>query len=255
MNFASFSRPRCRMPAKLDEMWKRFKAASPGRVNKKKAQPGEEATILVYGAIGDDFWGDGNPAKGILEEISSLETDKLRVRINSPGGDVFDGLAIYTAIRGFKGEKVVQIDGLAASAAAVIAMAGDRIEISPAAMVMIHDAWGLMMGNAADALQFAEVLDKIDSQIAGVFAAKTGKTTEEMRKAMDEESWYTAQEAIDFGLADALLPEESGKDGKAKRKAPQQPTEDSVTEDRRRAALAAKARLRLRTLDREEATT
>jgi ATP-dependent Clp endopeptidase proteolytic subunit ClpP len=247
---------RARMPSKLEEVWQGFKAASPCRMHPRNAKKGEEATLLIYGTIGDDFWGDGNPAKGILEEISALDTDKLRIRINSPGGDVFDGMAIYTAIREFKGQKIVQIDGLAASQAAVIAMAGDTIEISPAAMMMIHDAWGMVMGNAQDARQFAEVLDKIDSQIASVFAAKTRKPIDELRLKMDSEAWFTAEEAVAYGLANSLLADEAGKDGKKQQKAQTQPNsaanEDSHNShdmSRQRAAAAARAKLRLQQLD------
>jgi ATP-dependent Clp endopeptidase proteolytic subunit ClpP len=233
-----------RMPDRLQREWQaRARGAKPAvRIESK----GSETELLLYGVIGMDFWtGDGITSKDVAEQLQQAGDKSLRVRINSPGGDVFEGLGIYTALSQYAGDVAVQIDSLAASAAAVVAMAGDTIEIAPAALMMIHDAWGLLVGNAQDAREFADVLDKIDTQIAGTFAGQTGKSAEDIRKAMDAESWYTAEEAVAFGLADGILADKKKPDEED----PDEEDPYASAEARQRAAAAARAKLRLRELD------
>lgn len=173
-----------------------------------KAQDGgKSADILIYGDIGMDFWtGGGITAKSINEEIGKLgAVDTLNVFINSLGGDVFEGLAIYSLFNRQEANVVVQVDGIAASAASVIAMAGDEILMAEASMMMIHDAWGIMAGNSQDALDFAEVLDKIDGQIATAYTTRTGKKSDKIRGMMDDETWMSATEAVDMKFADKVV--------------------------------------------------
>src|SRR5258707_711782 len=159
--------------------------------------------------IFDEISWFGIPAEEFVSEISGVTGD-LEVHINSPGGDAFDGMTIYNALAGRKGNVTTVVDGLAASAASTIAMAGKTRLMSPGSMMMIHDAMGLCMGNEADMLDTARVLAKVSDNIAGIYALHSGKTAPEWRAAMRGtgtqgwESWYTAQEAVDAGLADEL---------------------------------------------------
>jgi hypothetical protein len=127
------------------------------------------------------------------------------VRINSPGGSVFEGIAIANALRAHPANVTVQVDSVAASIASVIAMAGDRIEMAPNSMMMIHDASGLAMGNAADMEEMAELLDLISDNIADAYAARAGGTREQWRERMRAETWYLPEDAVDNGLADEAV--------------------------------------------------
>ncbi len=153
----------------------------------------ELADISIYDEIG--FW--GVTAADFVKELGSIQAAALNIRINSPGGDVFDGIAILNALRSHPADKTVIVDGLAASAASFIAMAGDTVKMSPQSMMMIHDASGLCMGNAADMRDLADLLDKTSENI--------GKPADHWREQMLAETWYTDQEAVDAGLADEIL--------------------------------------------------
>jgi ATP-dependent Clp protease protease subunit len=130
------------------------------------------------------------------------DTSELRVYINSPGGDVFDGVAIYNAIKRHPGKKTVCIDGIAASAASMIAMAGDDINIANNGMMMIHQAWGYALGNADDMRETADLLDKITNTSVLESYARTGLDREKLSALMKAETWMTADEAIEHGFAD-----------------------------------------------------
>jgi len=151
----------------------------------------------------------GITAEEFVAELAGIEGD-VEVHINSPGGDAFDGLTIYNALASRQSGVTTVVDGLAASAASTIAMAGKTRLVSPGSMMMIHDAMGMCMGNEADMLDTARVLAKVSDSIAGIYAAHAGKTAAEWRAAMRGdgqqgwESWYTAAEAVDAGLADAM---------------------------------------------------
>lgn len=161
-----------------------------------------EATIYIYDAI-DAWWGIA--AKDVATDIAALRPDAtLRVRINSPGGDVFEARAIRTAIQQHPGRTIAHIDGLAASAATTIADAADEIEIAPGGFYMIHNAWTLAMGNKHDMLGAAALLDKVDAAIRADFATRTGKTDAEITAWMDAETWFTAEEAVTNGFAHRL---------------------------------------------------
>jgi len=190
-----------------------------GRIKISMADDGKMGEILIYEDIGLDWWsGEGMTAKRFDEELKALgDIEILNVRINSPGGDVFDALAIYAMLSNHSARVEVDIDGLAASAASFLAMAGNEIRMLQSSMMMIHDAWGVVVGNAADMADMAAVLDKIDGQIAGMYAAHSGGDPVSFRTAMDAETWYTAEEAVDAGLADVLLkpPAKDDSDGSA----------------------------------------
>jgi ATP-dependent protease ClpP protease subunit len=141
----------------------------------------------------------GITAQEFVDELSGIK-GAVEVHINSPGGDAFDGITIYNALASRDSVTTV-VDGLAASAASVIAMAGQTRIMSPGSMMMIHDALALCIGNAADMRDTAQLLDKVSDNIADVYTAHAGKTQAEWRQAMVAEGWYTAQEAVTAGLA------------------------------------------------------
>lgn len=162
---------------------------------------GKPAEILLYDEIG--FW--GVTAKEFTDALATAGPGPLNVRINSPGGDVFDGLAIYASLKQHDGPVNVVIDGLAASAASYIALAGDTVSIAPNAFMMIHNAWGIVVGNKTDMTDTARTLAKIDGQMADLYSSKTGQSTAEIADLMNAETWFTADEARDAGLVDSIL--------------------------------------------------
>jgi ATP-dependent Clp protease, protease subunit len=164
----------------------------------------DNAEIYLYDVIGEDFFG-GISAKMFADEMNKLKNAKnIDVRINSPGGNVFDGFTMYTLLKSSKANVNVYIDGLAASIASVIAMAGDSIEISATGMMMIHDPSGFSMGNAAEMRKMADLLDKIRDQIVDVYGSRTGIDKTELADMMAAETWFNPQEALDQKFATAV---------------------------------------------------
>jgi len=168
-----------------------------------------EAVLRLYDPI-DDWGGDwGVSAKEFATALAALpeDTHTIKLHINSPGGMVFEGIAIMNQLRAHSAKVVAVVDGLAASAASFIAASADEVIMGPQSQMMIHDALGLTIGNAAEVSKFADLLDRISNTVASVYAAKSGGTTEDWRTAMLAESWYSAQEAVDAGLADSVAGE------------------------------------------------
>lgn len=171
-------------------------------------QKGDDTTAVLrlYDPI--DSWGGdwGVSAKefaAALDEIPDT-VNEIRLHINSPGGEVFEGLAILNALRSHAARVVAVVDGIAASAASVIAVGADELVMAKNSELMIHDAWGLVVGNAQDMRDMAEKLDHFSNNIASIYAEKTGGTTEDWRAAMVGEAWYSADEAVEAGLADRV---------------------------------------------------
>ncbi len=163
-------------------------------------------TITIYDAIGQDFFGGGFTAKRMAAALRSIGANKdVVVSINSPGGDVFEGITIYNLLAEHKGKVTVQIPGMAASAASIIAMAGDEINISKAGFLMIHNAWSYAMGNKQELMKTADVLGQIDVAMADVYASRSGMDKKAITKMMDAETWLGGQEAVDKGLADGTI--------------------------------------------------
>ena len=157
-------------------------------------------------SIFDDIGAYGVSAKSFLNDLRTVTTDEVDVEINSPGGDVFAGLAIYNGLRA-SGKKInVKVLGLAASAASLVAMAGDTIEMPENAFMMIHNPWGFAMGGADEMRNTADVLDKISTGLVSTYAKRTGKTDQEITALLDAETWMTAQEAVDAGFATSVTP-------------------------------------------------
>lgn len=172
-----------------------------------KASDENDNTIGIYDPIGYDYWDDsGVTAKRISAALRSLDGADVVVNINSPGGDVFEGLAIYNLLREYKGHVTVRVLGVAASAASFIAMAADEIQIARAGFFMIHNAWTGLWGNRNDLRETADFLEQIDDTIADIYHVRSGLSMDELKADMDKERWINGRDAIDSGFADAFLP-------------------------------------------------
>lgn len=165
-----------------------------------------EAEILLYEPIGKDIWGDGIGAKDFAVDLKSLgDVACLNIRINSPGGSVFEGLAIYNLLLAHPAEKKCYIDGVAASIASVIAMAGHSIIMPDNALMMIHDPTALVIGSSEDMRKMADVLDKTKQSLMTAYKTKCTCTDEKLMQMMTDETWLSAQEALDCGLATEIV--------------------------------------------------
>ncbi|WP_334427259.1 MULTISPECIES: head maturation protease, ClpP-related [unclassified Levilactobacillus] len=170
-------------------------------------------TIDIKGAVYDNdtaafysFFGMKVVSPSAVDEVlSDGTTDDVTVNVASNGGDVFAASEIYSMLKAYKGKVEVNIQGLAASAASVIAMAGDKVSIAPTAQIMIHKAWSGMQGNADDLAHESGVLSKIDDSIAAAYEAKTGMNQGDLLNLMSNETWMGAQEAVDKGFADEIM--------------------------------------------------
>jgi len=165
-----------------------------------KAQSEDDTTIYVY----DEISSYGISANQFVKDLNEVKSGKIKLRINSPGGNVFDGVTIHNALKEHPATVNVIVDGLAASIASIIAMAGDNVHMADNAMMMIHQAWAFAMGNADDLQKTVEVLQKIDGTLVKTYADKTGATQRNIRQMMKDETWMTAQEAKDLGFADTI---------------------------------------------------
>ena len=168
------------------------------------------AKLRLYEPI--DSWGGpwGVSALEFLETLDDLpdSVEEIRLHINSPGGEVWEALAILNSLRAHDSKLVAVVDGIAASCASFIACAADETIMSPNTQLMIHDAWGLCIGNAGDMRSTGDLLDQISDNIASIYADKSGGTTAAWRATMLDEGWYSAQEAVDVGLADSVAGQE-----------------------------------------------
>lgn len=166
----------------------------------------DSAEIWLYDEIGKF----GVTAQEFVGDLNGIKSQTIDMRVNSPGGEIFDGMAIYSAIRNHPAHVTVHIDGIAASAASFIAMAGDRVLAERTATLMIHDGMGLVAGNSKDMRDLAALLDKCSDNIASIYAERAGGTVDEWRERMRAETWYTAAEAKTAGLVDEVVTGRSG---------------------------------------------
>jgi ATP-dependent protease ClpP protease subunit/uncharacterized protein (DUF305 family) len=162
---------------------------------------GVSAEVLIYDEI-DPYWGTSSAT--FARDLAALDADAITVRINSPGGDVYEGLAILNALRGHRARVTTVVDGIAASAASFIAMAGDEIVMGRNSEMMIHDARLWAGGDAGELHKAAVYLDKVSDNIASIYAERAGGTAEEWREIMRAETWFSAEEAVAAGLADRV---------------------------------------------------
>lgn len=172
------------------------------------ADGADTAEIFIYDAIvGSDLeaeWWGGVSAQAFVKALRGITASTINVRINSPGGDVFGARAIETALREHSAKVVVHIDGLAASAATFIAMAGDEIVMAEGSMFMIHKAWTYAWGNANDLKKTADLLEKIDGTLVDTYAKRSGQKDSQIADWMAAETWFTAEEAVKYGFADRV---------------------------------------------------
>lgn len=222
--FSNLKRPE--QSDKLRELWAAAKA-----VTRPQASAAE---LLLYDTIGPDYWsGGGLTHQYVSDWLAALPggTNSIVVRINSPGGDVFEGVGIYNALLTWQaaqeGRRIeVRIDALAASIASVIAMAGDEIVIAGNAMMMIHGAWTITIGSAADHRGTADVLDSIDSTILQTYAARTGQTEDDLKSWMGTDTYMAADVAVERGFADRAEALKTKQDPEP------EPTPDNSTNER-----------------------
>lgn len=176
------------------------------------------AEIYIYDSIYKSFWGESIDAEAVQGWLAELaNTEKITVRLNSPGGSVFEGQTIYSLLASARQEIVCQIDGLCASIATVIASAGSRVLMAEHGLYMIHDPMGMAWGDSAAMRKTAELLDKVKKNIVGIYHAKTKQTDVQLAGWMSEETWFDAAEALEHGFIDEVIPNKSGgeEDGKA----------------------------------------
>jgi len=164
--------------------------------------------LIIYGDIGESMWGDSVTASTVKNMLDRMDQGDLTVRINSPGGSVFDGFAIYNMIRQRDGKTTVYVDGLAASAASVIAMAGDDVVMGQASMLMIHDPYTMSVGGSEDMRKTADMLDKIKESIVAAYESRSEQGAEIISQMMTDETWFTADESVSMGFANRV---EAGK--------------------------------------------
>tara|TARA_R110002051_G_scaffold325869_1_gene432658 strand:+ start:12100 stop:12936 length:837 start_codon:yes stop_codon:yes gene_type:complete len=170
------------------------------------AENEDPQTITIYDVIGEDDWtGGGFTARRMNAALRSIGPNDVIVKINSPGGSVFEAFAIYNELVQHKAKVTVEIMGIAASAAAYIAMAGDEIKMGLGTFIMVHNAWGGVVGNRNDLTDAIEVLGKIDDAQMDIFEARTGLPREKIEKYMDAETFFTAKEAVENGFADEVI--------------------------------------------------
>lgn len=170
-----------------------------------------KAEIILYAGIGQDFWGDGTmiSAKQFSDELKTVgdTVNEIDLRINSPGGDVFDGIAIFNRLKQHKAKINVYIDGLAASIASIIALAGDEIYIGEGALFMVHLPWTWAMGNRMDLDNTVNRLLDVEEQMIGIYSKKTGMGRSEIKSMLEAETWMGADEAIEKGFVGSKVSE------------------------------------------------
>lgn len=167
-----------------------------------RAKSEEVTEVLLYDQIGADFFGDGISAKDFRGQLKAIKSATINLRINSPGGSVTEAAAMLSALDDHPARIEVDVDGVAASAASVVMMAGDHVRVASNALVMIHNPHGMAMGDAEEMRRTAELLDKVREQILDAYGRKSKMSRKKLSEAMDAETWYTGAEAVEAGLAD-----------------------------------------------------
>lgn len=164
-----------------------------------------DTTISMFDVIGEDGWsGGGVTANRISAALRSIGSKDITVRINSPGGDMFEGIAIYNLLRAHRAKVTVEVLGWAASAASIIAMAGDDIRMGLGSFMMVHNAWGMVIGNRHDMREAAIVFEQFDAAIADIYEVRTGMKRSDIEQLMDAETFMAAAQAVEYGFADVV---------------------------------------------------
>lgn len=201
----------------------------PGSLRVEAAASGR-TTVRVYGFIGSIWDEDGVTAASFAKELDRIGDGGIDLHLNSGGGSVFDAIAMHAALLNHPSDVIVTVDGVAASAASFLAMAGDEIVIEKPAKMMIHDASGIVLGNKRDMREMADLLEELDGTIAGIYADRTGKPAAHWAAAMEKTTWYSSAEAVKAGLADRVANDKT----------------KGEPEDRRSQLIRARARVTLR---------
>lgn len=185
------------------QMTSKYRNLGPGtwRVNKTSD---ETAEVFLYGDIGG--WMDGIGAEEFAKEVAALDVGAIEVRLNSGGGSVFEGMAMYNALNRHPAKVIINVDGIAASIASVIAMAGDEIKIAEGSRIMIHKPWSGVIGDADTMRKEADVLDSLESGIVDIYHARTERSRDHLAQWIAAETWFNPEEAIDAGFADEIVP-------------------------------------------------
>lgn len=170
--------------------------------------------ITIYGVIGESWFSDSFSASDIDKALKNAGDNDVIVNLNSPGGDAFDGIAIYNRLKRHSGKVTVNIDGWACSAASVIAMAGDEIIMGLGSMMMIHEASSIVWGTKSDMRKEAEVLEELENGIINIYQTKANLSQEEIREKVDAETWMSAHTAVELGFADKVEGEETEEETK-----------------------------------------
>ena len=170
-----------------------------------RALEGGDNVITMFSVIGEDYWSDGITASQVAKQLRAIG-GPVEVQINSPGGDVFEGFAIYNILREHPYKVSVKVVGMAASAASIIAMAGDEITIGSAAFIMIHNCWCIGVGNRHEFRELADFLDPFDQALVDVYVARTGQSEKDIKKWMDAETYMSGSMSVERKFADSLLP-------------------------------------------------
>jgi ATP-dependent Clp protease protease subunit len=172
---------------------------------------GEGTVIDIFDVIGEDFWtGGGVTVKSVRAALDG-SSGPVTVNINSPGGDYFEGLAIYNTLREHPARVNINVMGLAASAASVIAMAGDKTRIARAGFLMIHNCWVLAIGDRHDLEAASQTMAQFDAAMSDLYSVRTGKPAADIAAWMDAETWFSGEQAVENGFADTLLPSDAVK--------------------------------------------
>jgi ATP-dependent protease ClpP protease subunit len=174
-----------------------------------KADEEKTAEIVIYDEIGKSWWGEDTvSAKQFLDDLNALgEVDAITLRVNSPGGDVFDGVAIHNSLKNHKAKVTAHVDGIAASAASFIVMAADKVVMPANSFLLIHGASGMSWGNADDMRAVADDLDRIDKSLTATYVARAKSTTAKVKTLMKEDRLMDAAEAKEWGFADEVTSE------------------------------------------------
>lgn len=181
------------------------------------ADDGDATTITIYDVIGEDWWtGGGFTAKRASAALRSIGKKDVTVNINSPGGDLFEGIAIYNLLREHPAKVTVNVMALAASAASVIAMAGDTIRMGLGSFMMIHNAWGMVVGNKHDFREAGDLFGQFDSALADIYEARTGAKRADIEKMMDADTYMAPSEAVKNGFANEVASDLKAPEGDAK---------------------------------------
>lgn len=217
----------------IDELRKRMRDRMPNATSRAQSKAkgysiqnaaANEAVIRIY----DEIWFLGVNAEDFAADLDEITASNIRVEINSPGGDVFDAVAIYNALRTHPAHITTRVDGLAASAASLIVQAGDHRVMLGGSQMMVHNAWGIAIGNADDHRDMATLLDQQDDVIAGIYASRSGGDKAAFRALMGDETWLTDEQTVEKGLADEVVEPERQQQPGNRRTGP--PLHDQISE-------------------------